>query len=360
MYDSQAIFPPQYPIPYFQSRHFIRNMEAAAAFLPFDHSKAKIYSQTPLLHNRLLADFDRIQFERCGKMLGDYVTTGDGLVLIDRTGNCFSINFPWDSSLVSRRPFDEVNDRAFWDHRRKLLDNWDSVPMAKNATVWSHIYHTNYYHFTFELLQKARLASDYPIDFVLIPHLILSRQFQRDLLSRVIVSSQVVPMKGFIRVVDPVIADGWQSDRSLTWLRQTMNFGTGPGENRYYVRRATSKRSANNISESADFLDFIRKYEFKVVDFGTGEIPVAEQIDMVRGASIILSPHGAGLTNLAYLNPPLAVIECFSRRVLSASFMQIALNLGFRYFGIISEHEDTEKCIVTDVALLEQIMEQIL
>ncbi len=360
MVDAQPIYPLIYPIPYFQSRHFVSLSERPVAFTPFDSSKATVYSNTPIFYNRLFAEFDRMQFERCGKLLGEYYATSHGLILIGEAGNCFTINFPWDSSMLSRFPFAEVNTPQFWEQREKLLANWQNVPFVENCTIWSHIYYDNYYHFTFELLQKARLAENSGANLVLIPEALLLCRFQRDLLSKILGDTKIIPMNGFVRVLDPVIADGWQSYEALMWLRDKTKISASPGKNKYYVRRGTRKRKANNISESQEFLSFLKRHDFKTVDFGSGELSISEQIDRVREASVIISPHGAGMTNIAYLNPPLTVIECFSKLVLSASFMQIASNLDFRYFGIISEVEDSESSMVIDVRLLDQIMEQIL
>ena len=65
------------------------------------------------------------------------------------------------------------------------------------------------------------------------------------------------------------------------------------------------------------------------------------------------------MTNISYLNPPLTIIECFGRGFLSASFMQISINLGFPHFGIISEDENSEQCMLPDAERLELIMEEI-
>jgi hypothetical protein len=356
----QQIFPPVNPFPFHQSRHFKAGHETAVSCWPPDSADTIIYSKTPLLHNRLLEDFERVRFERSGIVVGEYMAMSDGLILMDRKGNCFSINFPNDYSLMAGRPFTEVNTLQFWDHRQWLLDNWNLLPIVENGTIWSHIYHNNYYHFSFEFIQKARLTREYDIDKIVMPSEILRLLFQRDLLSRAIGGTTVILQDKPVRMINPVIADAVQSYEALGWLRRTVKFDTQPGKNRYYIRRTPKvNRPGNNLSESVEFLDFIERHNFTTIDFGSGEVPISGQIEMLREAAVILSPHGAGLTNISYLNPPLAIIEYFGRRVLSASFMQIAINLGFRYFAVIGEDEDTDKCIVPDVEQLEAIMAEI-
>jgi hypothetical protein len=357
MNDSPLFFPPVYPFSYYFSQHFNSRHEKPFSYLPFDSSNTLVYSATPLLRNRLLSDFEKVTFDRSGFMVGEYVALSDGLFLMDRKGNCISINFPNDSSMMARHPFETVNTQEFWHYRQTVLDNWNQFSVVENGSIWSHIYHDNYYHFTYEFLQKARLTEPYRITNIVIPPEILKKQFQRDLLSRALGDRTIIPGGYPIRMINPILADAWQSHEGLWWLRNTMKFSASPGKNRYYVRRAPRVgRGANNISESAEFLEFLRRHNFKAIDFGNGEIPVSNQIDMLRDAAVIISPHGAGMTNISYLHSPLAVIEYFGRRVLSASFMQISISLGFKYYGIIGEHEDKDQCIVPDIKLLDEIM----
>lgn len=359
MGNSRRGFPPINPFSYHQSRHFVGRPDLAISYLP-TNTQTKIISQTPLMHNRLLEDFERVRFERVGMMLGDYVVLKGGRYIMDRKGNCFSINLATDESMLAGRPFEELNSRDVWDFRQFLLDNWDKVPALEKSTIWHHIYCDNYYHFTFEFIQKARLTSSFDIAHIIMPPENNRLQFQRDLISKTLEASMIVLQETPLRVINPVIADAWQSFEGLDWLRRTMKLEAPPGANRYYVRRTpTTARRGSNIAESAEFLDFVRRHDFKTVDFGNGDVPISEQVAMLREPSIILAPHGAGLTNIAYLNPPLTIIEYFSRRVLFAAYMQIAITLGFRYFGIISEEEDADFSIVPDVQQLEAIMDEI-
>ncbi len=355
--EAPKIYPPIYPYSFFHSQRFKSSHTRPVTYLPLADGDVKILSKTPLLHQRLIADFDRIMFERSGLMLGEYIVLEDGLFLMDRNGTCVSINFPWDSALLARMPYVAVNDPPFWDYRQSLLDNWEAIPCVDKATVFSHVYHSNYYHFTFELLQSARLIQGFDVERVIIPPPILGQPFQRDLLSRALGSRSIIPGGRPIRVRDPIVTQTYQSPEGLLWLRRTMKFPARPGENRYYLRRdRANKRRGNNIAESPAFMAFLTRHGFKTIDFGNGETPVAEQIAMLEEASVIMAPHGAGLTNIAYLQPPLTLIEIFSRSVLSASFMQLAINLGFAYRGIICEEVDGEEGIVTDVDELETIM----
>ena len=358
---SDAVFPypPEYPLTYSQYIHFRGAPEKRLPFLPLDYGDVTIFAQSELLKNRLLVDFERCPVERSGIMLGEYIVMEDGLILIDRKGNPISINFP-DAFLTAGRVFDAVNKREFWLRRQSVLEHWDAIPMIEDAAIFSHIYHNNYYHFTFEFMQNFRLLASYESSHIIIPRKILSLKFQLDLIQRALGDRRVVFPDSPVRVKNPVITQSWQSYESLRWIRQLMGIQVPSGGRRYFIRRSPAKsRNGNNIAETPRFKAFLDKWHFEAIDFGNGEFSMEEQILKLSGAAVILSPHGAGLTNLSYLNPPLTVIELFSRHVLSASFMQIAIALGFKYYGFISDTVDEIGSMLPDVDQLETIMERI-
>lgn len=358
---ADVVDPVVYPFLYHQSRHYHAGHAADVRYWPLEGADARVVCDEPMLVNRLLSDFEIARPERSGLMLGEYAALSDGLFLIDRKANCFSINFPNDHAVVAGRPYVAVNAPEFWEHRRWLMQNWDSIPVFENATVWSHVYHNNYYHFTFEFLQKARLTAPYGVQHIIMPSLIYNRQFKHDLLARAVGGVSIVFQDGPARVINPVLAEAWQSYEGLGWLRRTMKLDAQPGKARYYVRRAPKvSRPGNNIAETPEFMGFLTRHGFQTLDFGGGELSVAQQVEMLKGAAVVLSPHGAGLTNIAYLNPPTAVIEVFGTRVLSASFMQIAICLGLKYVGLISQVEDANQCMVADVPALDAAMAEIL
>jgi hypothetical protein len=352
------VFPPEYPHSYFQNANFRGAQEKRLPFLPLNDGDVTIFSSTELLKNRLLADFERCNVERSGLLLGEYVALEDGLFLIDRKGNPISINFP-EAFLTSRRVFDAANTAAFWELRKSLLENWNSLPLIPRGAVFSHIYHNNYYHFTFEFMQNFRLLAAYDVSTVIMPSAILQHNFQRDMIGRALGDRRVIFPDRPVRVLDPVLTQSYQSYDGLRWIRRLMGIPAPSGARRFFIRRSPAKsRPGNNIAETPDFLDFLARWDFEAIDFGNGGLRIEQQIEKIHGAAVILAPHGAGLTNLCYLNPPLTVIELFSRHVLSASFIQIAVALGFKYYTFIADQVDEAGSIVPDIAKLDEIMQQ--
>jgi hypothetical protein len=352
-------YPPIYPYPYYQSR-FFKGQETPTGALPIDPSRVKVYTEHPLIRGRLMSDFDKINIERSGFMVGEYVAFPERQLLMDRNGVCISINFPWDVAPLPNHLWEVLNYPAFWDLRQRLLDSWDTIPVVENAAVLGHVYVANYYHFTYEALQILRLIESYDVKNLVVSTDFLAQPFQKHLFLRAVGDRTIFAGGEVVRVRNPVVAQGCQSLTAVQWLRNITGALPEAGNKRYYVRRSPEKfRSSTNISETPEFLEFLRKYGFETIDFGNGENSISEQIAMMKDAAVVLSPHGAGLTNISYLSAPLTIIEIFGRDVVSASFMQIAVCLGFDYHGFICDEADDQECMVVDIGKLSNIMDEL-
>ena len=351
--------PPIYPWSAFESRRWLEARRIP--IIPRDPAEDRFVLHGPSeeMRHRLTAEFDRVSFERVGVLRGEFVVLPEGLLLIDRAGACISVNFPNEASVVAQMPFESANRRELWDEVQLMRENWDALPLIENGAIFSHIYYNNYYHFSFELLQKFRLLEGLGVKTVVMPPMIYGGGVYRELIGRALGERMLVPTDRLIRLRDPVIAQAYQSDDGLQWLRQLVGKTVQPQGKRYYIRRSPKNvRRGNNIAESPDFLSFLLKHNFSIIDFGNGELSVQEQIGKLEGASLVLAPHGAGLTNIAYLNAPVRIIEVFSRAVISTSFIRLSEALGFEHHAIISEELDAEGNIVVDCNLLERLVSE--
>jgi hypothetical protein len=353
--------PPIYPWSAFESRRWLA--ARCSPIVPRGPCEAGFTLHCPSeeMRLRLTSEFDRVSFERVGVLRGEFVVLPEGLILVDRAGAYVSVNFPNEASAVARMPFESANRPKLWDEVQVMRDNWDALPLVENGTVFSHIYYDNYYHFCFEFLQKFRLIEPFGVKTVVMPLMpspIYGGRAFRELIARALGDHRmIVPIDRPIRLKDPVIAQTYQSDDGLRWLRKLVGRTVQPQGKRYYIRRSPKNaRRGNNIAESEDFLNFLQRHDFIEIDFGNGESSVHEQIGKLEGASIILASHGAGLTNLAYLNPPVRVIEIFSRAVISTSFIRISEALGLEHHAIVSEQLDAQGDIVVDCRLLEKLV----
>ena len=80
-------------------------------------------------------------------------------------------------------------------------------------------------------------------------------------------------------------------------------------ENIYISRRNANWRKVVN---ETDFHDYLNKFDFEILDFEN--LPVIEQINKIKSAKRIISPHGSGLTNLIFSDPDSKVIEILNNK----------------------------------------------
>jgi hypothetical protein len=73
-----------------------------------------------------------------------------------------------------------------------------------------------------------------------------------------------------------------------------------------YVSRKNSSRSLHNETEIEDAL---KKIGFDIVY--SEKLSIEQQINLFSNVSILISSHGAGLTNIAFMKPNTVLIEIF-------------------------------------------------
>tara|TARA_Y100000588_G_C14247208_1_gene921936 strand:+ start:2317 stop:2802 length:486 start_codon:yes stop_codon:yes gene_type:complete len=70
-----------------------------------------------------------------------------------------------------------------------------------------------------------------------------------------------------------------------------------------------------------------------------------EQSLLFKQAKLIISPHGAGLSNIVFCqNEECKVIEVFSRNYGTPAFNILALNLGLSYYSFLEDGQDGIGC----------------
>lgn len=353
------VYPPIYPWSAFDDRRFLSSWRRPILPEKDGPGRVSVHATSEFLRERLLSEYNRVAYEIVGVLKGDYGVSGNGLMLFDRGGACISINFPNELSAVGAMPYEHANDHNLRLNRSMNYGDWESVAVVDNATVVSNIYHSNYYHYSFEIVQKFRILSEFDVQNVFMPNELLNAPFKNDLLNRAVGPRRLFSTSQAVRVRDPVVIQTHQSIDGLMWLRGLYETNDEPNGRKYYVRRSPAKRRrGSNIAETADFLKILEAHDFCVIDFGNGENSIQDQINMLDGASIILTAHGAGLTNLTYLRSPLRVIEVFGPAVLSTSFMRISAALGFDHHAVVSSELDEAGDILVDCDLIDALLRQ--
>ncbi|MBA3884872.1 MAG: glycosyltransferase family 61 protein [Acidobacteria bacterium] len=90
------------------------------------------------------------------------------------------------------------------------------------------------------------------------------------------------------------------------------------------------------------------------------ELPFDEQVSLMRQTSVLLAPHGAGLTNMLFCPPGADVIEIADLGFPNPNFYALAAALGHRYWLIPGEAHGNchplEKDLSVEAAAVQQVL----
>lgn len=122
---------------------------------------------------------------------------------------------------------------------------------------------------------------------------------------------------------------------SLEFLRSTfINKGHSNIDKIYVSRKSDAGRGIKNQNEIWSTLQPLGFQEIFLEDFS-----VEDQARLFNNAKVIVSPHGAGLTNLAFCEPGTKVVELFSPNYVLPLYWNFCNILDLDYYYLIGEGE---------------------
>lgn len=115
--------------------------------------------------------------------------------------------------------------------------------------------------------------------------------------------------------------------------------GERGGELVYLSRNDSSMR---RILNEDDLVPHLTAMGFRTISAST--LSTTEQIEAFRRARVVLSAHGAGLTNILFCRPETTIVEIFpDGGVHGSAFHRIASHLDFPYYHIVTERVETRQ-----------------
>jgi tetratricopeptide (TPR) repeat protein len=128
---------------------------------------------------------------------------------------------------------------------------------------------------------------------------------------------------------------------------------------RIYISRERAK--SRQLINEAEVFNFLEQWGFENVKLET--MSVTEQASCLASAEIVVAPHGAGLTNLAFCNPGTKVIEIFSPSYLASCYWILSNACGLDHYYLIGdllENSDSRLPIHQDIKLDLDLLEKLI
>jgi capsular polysaccharide biosynthesis protein len=153
-------------------------------------------------------------------------------------------------------------------------------------------------------------------------------------------------------------ADLWFRDKALDSYR--LDRGR-PFRNIYISRRGARYRRVVNEDE---ILAVLHRYDFEV--YQLEDCSFRDQVTLFAEAAMVISAHGAGLTNMIFSPPGLLVFDIFESKRFSKYFWNMTAALGHSYWpmlGIpvpIGRSYASDSALPADVALPADLLKRVI
>ncbi|MDX2229232.1 MAG: glycosyltransferase 61 family protein [Leptolyngbyaceae cyanobacterium bins.349] len=217
------------------------------------------------------------------------------------------------------------------------------LPQQINGTVAVLAGLTNemYFHWIFDILPRFSLLVRSRLNVDDIDYFLVSSQlpFQQETLQRLGISSSKFlnvthyPHLQATQLIVPSYpsSPAWMTKRVCEWLQQVFlesQNQMSKGCDRLYITRqyATNRRIINEV----EITEFLRSLDFQIIALES--LSVQQQANLLASATVVISAHGGGLTNLTFCQPGTKVLEIFSPNFVYPCYWLVSNLLGLDYY----------------------------
>ncbi|MBD2092350.1 DUF563 domain-containing protein [Microcoleus sp. FACHB-1515] len=227
--------------------------------------------------------------------------------------------------------------------RHSILKSAGLPPVEKiggSIAILSSLQNHLYFHWMFEvlprwnLLQRSGINLD-SIDYFVIPN---NRSFQQESIEKLeIPQSKILDLKFHIQA-DRLIVPfpgciAWMNRSTCDFLRSTFLPANPTPEKRLYISR--SQTTNRRVTNEAEILELLTPYGFESVTLEA--LSVSEQAALFASATVVVAPHGSGLTNLVFCRSKTIVIELFSPNFVYPCYWFLSNLVELDYYYLLGE-----------------------
>ncbi|MXN67234.1 DUF563 domain-containing protein [Stappia sp. GBMRC 2046] len=294
-----------------------------------------------------------------------YVRRYRGDLAVDpRSGHVFSGRTLLRGSTDIERNRSAEPTPIFARHILRRGRTFDRIALAH------HKFSGNYFHFWNNIAPKAPLLSlaGVPADVpIVVPKTAVDVPFFAQALELGVFGERPIIVQGkreVIKAGEIYVAKPFDVDRTLIDATfDELGLERYPkGDRRIFIARgpkSPNRRFFRNQSDLDALLD-----EFGIEKVDPQDLTLREQIETFSQAAILISAHGAGLTNLLFRrHSPTTVIELFNPNLQSLHYALIANAFGHGYFALqnlAAEGRNSVASSEVDLKALREILERVI
>ncbi|HUM66854.1 MAG TPA: glycosyltransferase family 61 protein [Chitinophagaceae bacterium] len=281
-----------------------------------------------------------------GRILMD---TGSNMAIVSATNKLIDkISFQWKADKVL-----DAGQNIF------LRQKGFKTPQRYNGKVFSLLSgggaRTYFYHWVMDsmpklgLLQQSGLFDE--VDFFLAPNYKLP--YQRQFLEyfgineeRVIDGANITHLQAYTLIVASYTVirshhPQWMCD----WLHNSLvpAYDPHPQDKMIYIARGDARRNRKVLNEE-EVISLLQSRGFEICYLSN--LSVTEQARLFHSASVVVAPHGGGLTNLVFCRPGTRVLELFPETYVSHPFCDISMKRSLDYDFLLCPADGDADCAV--------------
>lgn len=210
---------------------------------------------------------------------------------------------------------------------------------AGSIAVLASLQNNLYFHWMFEVLPRWNLLQRSAIDLDSIDYFLIQnhRLFQQETIAKLNIPDSKILSNKFHVQADRLIAPfpgcvAWMNRSTCDFLRSTFLPAIATGSNRIYISRSQTNRRVLNEPE---IIEFLKQYQFESVTLET--LSVSDQAALFANATVVIAPHGGGLTNLVFCRSNTTVIELFSPNFVYPCYWFLSNLVELDYYYLLGE-----------------------
>jgi hypothetical protein len=320
-----------------------------------DHIIGAIAEAPPILRDYDIAPFDKRPIRHLSTRPNGWVRVFRGDLRLEYpTGLIYSGIRPIFGSTDSLHS-DIPPTRPVALFRRRVRE-------VDQAIVLNSRWDSSYYHFLFdvvpklEIIDRAGIAENVP---VIVREELAGKTFFVEAIGLGLFGARPVIMQGRKEVIAArelyVVRPDAYTERQLSFPAKRFGSIADPrARDRLYITRGPGTR--RQIINEEDLVAKLRGLGFSVID--PGSMPLADQVAHFSRSSIVVGPHGAGLSNILFrYGAPMALVEMINHtKNYHHHFFQISTHCGYFYRAALNNAEPGDEEVAAARADIDAVV----